>query len=206
MIRTLCTDVSLRWCQYRIIHRILGTNSFLNKIRVIDSNLCTFCNVSVWNYFTSILVMSNILPNLEGYQSLDKNELNIDIDFNGIDIIFGMALKIYPSINLIICIVKRYLYEQKKMNKCIPNIIDAKKYIKYYMNLDEYIYIRKMLITMLFLKMETVCSITLWVKTFIGILHFSYMYKLSQNFCCTKRWVQVYYVFCVEMCDVSMLY
>ena len=68
-----------------------------------------------------------------------KNGLDIDIDFNCIDIIFGLSLETYSSINLIICIVKRYLYKQK-MNKCIPNIIEAKKYIKYYMKLDEHIY------------------------------------------------------------------
>jgi hypothetical protein len=32
----------LCWFQYRIIHRILGTNTFLYKIKVKDCNLCTF--------------------------------------------------------------------------------------------------------------------------------------------------------------------
>jgi hypothetical protein len=31
------------WFKYRIIHRILGTNTFLYKIKVKDCNLCTFC-------------------------------------------------------------------------------------------------------------------------------------------------------------------
>ena len=41
-----CTiDVKLRWFQFRIIHKILGVNSFLAKIGIKDSNLCTFCKV-----------------------------------------------------------------------------------------------------------------------------------------------------------------
>ena len=53
MVRTLSTDtcISLRWFQYRIIHRIYGTYSFLYKIRVINSNLCTFVTKLFYIYF-----------------------------------------------------------------------------------------------------------------------------------------------------------
>ena len=34
----------LHWFQYRIIHRILGTNKFLFKIKIKQSDKCTFCN------------------------------------------------------------------------------------------------------------------------------------------------------------------
>ena len=129
MVRTLSTDISLRWFQYRINHRILGTNSFLYKIRVIDSNICTFCNEqpeTILHLFWSCPKSSQIWEDIRVWI---KNELDIDIDFNCIDIIFGMSLETYSSINLIICIVKRYLYKQK-MNKCIRNIIEAKKIYK----------------------------------------------------------------------------
>ena len=33
----------LRWFQYRIIHRILGTGALLNKIGLADSGICRFC-------------------------------------------------------------------------------------------------------------------------------------------------------------------
>ena len=39
-----CTsNIKLRWFQFRLTHRILGVNSFLAKIGVKGSNLCTFC-------------------------------------------------------------------------------------------------------------------------------------------------------------------
>ena len=41
-----CTcDTKLRWFQFRLVHRILGVNSFLSKIGRKNSNLCTFCKM-----------------------------------------------------------------------------------------------------------------------------------------------------------------
>ena len=36
-------DNEIKWFQYKIIHKILGTNSLLFKIAISDSNLCRFC-------------------------------------------------------------------------------------------------------------------------------------------------------------------
>ena len=36
-----------RWFQYRLVHRILATNSFLHKIGRAESPLCSFCNREV---------------------------------------------------------------------------------------------------------------------------------------------------------------
>ena len=40
-------DSSLRWLHYRILHRIIATNSYLHKIGISDTNTCSFCNSSV---------------------------------------------------------------------------------------------------------------------------------------------------------------
>ena len=37
----------LQWLQYRINHRILGTNKLLYKIKVSQNNKCTFCSDSI---------------------------------------------------------------------------------------------------------------------------------------------------------------
>jgi len=34
----------LRWFQLRILHNILATNNFLYKIKILNSEKCTFCN------------------------------------------------------------------------------------------------------------------------------------------------------------------
>ena len=37
-------EVKLRWFQYRILNRILTTNCFAYKLKLIDSESCTFCH------------------------------------------------------------------------------------------------------------------------------------------------------------------
>ena len=37
-------DTSLRWLQYRIIHRCIATNDMLSKFNLVESSLCTFCS------------------------------------------------------------------------------------------------------------------------------------------------------------------
>ena len=40
---TLTTSTTSRWFQIRLLHRILGTNTFLSKIGVRQDNTCSFC-------------------------------------------------------------------------------------------------------------------------------------------------------------------
>ena len=37
-------DNRLIWFQYKILYNILDTKYYLNKLKIIDSNLCSFCN------------------------------------------------------------------------------------------------------------------------------------------------------------------
>ena len=41
---SITRDSSLQWFQYRIIHRIIGTNYFLYKIKYKTSAECSFCH------------------------------------------------------------------------------------------------------------------------------------------------------------------
>ena len=40
-------DVNLRWFNYKIAHRKLDTNDYLFKIKIRNSNLCSFCGTQV---------------------------------------------------------------------------------------------------------------------------------------------------------------
>ena len=42
-VHTNTNDCKYKWFQYRIIHRILGTNVILQKIGIKDSDKCSFC-------------------------------------------------------------------------------------------------------------------------------------------------------------------
>ena len=61
----LLSDIRLRWFQYRIVHRILGTNSLLYKMGISESNLCTFCTRDVeTNYMYHLFYGCDIVSNL----------------------------------------------------------------------------------------------------------------------------------------------
>ena len=97
LVKVMTNDINLRWFQYRIVHRILGTNSFLNRIGILESGLCTFCNEqseTILHLFWTCNRVSAIWENAIIWM---RNELHIDIEFNCIDIIFGKVPKLYHS-------------------------------------------------------------------------------------------------------------
>ena len=83
-------DTNLKWFQFRIIHRILGTNYLLTKMRLKQNDKCTFCNIDketikhlFWEcehvqYFWDLL--KTLLRDNCGFEN---------ISFNAVDIILG---------------------------------------------------------------------------------------------------------------------
>ena len=45
IIKKSCKDVYLRTFQYKFLHRIIATDTFLYKIELKDSKMCTFCKL-----------------------------------------------------------------------------------------------------------------------------------------------------------------
>ena len=64
-------DTKLRWLQYRILHGILVTNSWLCKVGIKDSGKCTYCNQdeSIVHLYSSCHVINmfwdNIVTNID---------------------------------------------------------------------------------------------------------------------------------------------
>ena len=111
--------------RYRIIHRILGTNSLLIKMKITDDPLCSFCKQSeenlehfFWGCHISKAIIDVILPE----QSFTFINMTI--------LLLGYSIKSSTAINNVILFAKQYLYKCK-INKYITSIIGAKKYIKY---------------------------------------------------------------------------
>ena len=131
LVRALANDISLRWFHYRILNRIIGNNLLLFKMGVLDSDSCTFCSShpeTISHLFYSCSVTSDFWNDVFNW----INSLNDTIaDYNIFDILFGKLGNNDRTLNLVICLVKRYLYNQK-MKKCIPHLAVAKQYIKSY--------------------------------------------------------------------------
>ena len=145
LIKSVTDDIYLRWFQYRIVHRIIGTNSFLYKIKLKASNLCTFCSQdseTILHIFWACSVTSQIWINFVHWI---KYKLNIDTELNETDVILGKC-KVTESnrgLNLVICVIKSYIYKEK-IKAHIPTFTGSKSFLKHYMRMDKYTYTKNM--------------------------------------------------------------
>ena len=112
-------DCTLKWFQYRILHRILGTNTLLFKIGISDTIMCSFCHsfpetISHMFYFCSYSQQLWLDLNIWLHDIC-----SIDINLNVKSIIFGIANDNNRNINIIINLVKKYILD-KKLKNAIP--------------------------------------------------------------------------------------
>ena len=86
------------------IHGILGLNNYLYKMKIVESDKCTFCNQ----------VSETIQHGFE--TMLHDNYGLLDVKFNAENIIFG-SQKFDNLLNELILIGKRYIFHMKKEKK-----------------------------------------------------------------------------------------
>ena len=133
-------NTKLCWFQYRIIHKILGTNTFLYKIKVKDCNLCTF-------YKEEPETIEHLL--WERHQVSDLwHELNrwmfemtyIEIPLNLEIVMFGLLHPYDANLikNKIILLTKFYIF-RTKVNEGMINFEALKNYLKENLILEKHI-------------------------------------------------------------------
>ena len=124
-------STDIQWFQYRILHRILGTNYLLYKIKYISSDKCTFCKretETMEHLFFECQVVK------EFWNSVCQwiyNVLGIIIPITICNILFGIPERHAKVINWFILQVKQYIYsmkiQEKKLNiYALQNIISGK--------------------------------------------------------------------------------
>ena len=135
-------DTQLRWFQYRLVHRILATNTFLSKIGIKNDNKCTFCNNDpetlihlFWNCETVATFWHDLTVWLVN-ECAHITNLNLTLP----DIILGIHNKQRSDevLNFIILNAKSYIYNMKYNNSC-PQIQNFKKYLFSYYETEKYI-------------------------------------------------------------------
>lgn len=114
-----CTlDTSLQWLQFRILHRILATNSFLNKIGIVESNLCTFCKSdteTLQHLFYDCYCTKHFLSTLCEWLLVKGN---IHLSLSKLDFLFGIALnKTNKVLNWILLQAKKFIYNSRARGK-----------------------------------------------------------------------------------------
>ena len=104
------TDTKLRWFQYRLVNRILNTNTFLYMIGRSENDACEFCykeKESLIHLFCDCKVICSFW---EGVMSWIHSKLNITIHLNTLTIIFGFRNKLLFLENCILIYIKYYIY------------------------------------------------------------------------------------------------
>ena len=74
--------------QYKLIHNILPTNSFLKKIGISQTDICRFCKTDVETILHFFIVCQIISDMWEGFFTWLNHNVNVDIRFSPEYIIF----------------------------------------------------------------------------------------------------------------------
>ena len=106
-------DINLRWFNYKIAHRILATNDYLFKIKIRNSNLCSFCGNEVEtlkHLFISCELVDNIWTLL---QQWIYEKCGFLLNYSKLELLFGKIGNIFSAPNTIVILVKHYICRQR---------------------------------------------------------------------------------------------
>ena len=131
-------DVKLRWFQYRIVHRIISTNTFLYTIGIAESPLCTFCEElpeTIIHLFLECGVVNTCVRETLTWLGSEEREMATVLD---IDIVLGKPSRKYKTLNTILILLKYYIYKCRARQH-LPTLDGCKQEVKDYFFLEEFI-------------------------------------------------------------------
>ena len=132
------TDTSLQWLQFRILHRILATNSLLCKFKILENNKCTFCNLekeTLEHIFYDCSFVERFFTDVSSWLLTNRN---LHITFTKNMIFFGIPHKNDNiAINWFILQCKKYIYSSRSKKK-LPNLLEFCKILEYELNIQKY--------------------------------------------------------------------
>ena len=122
------------------MNKNIATNQYLFKLKLKDSELCTFCNIepeSLIHLFVECEHVENVWNLLESWIS-ETCGFPLPVNFNKCEILFGKIGKKYIALNIISSIVKYYIYK-RRCNQTALYFERIKKEIKNYFITEKYI-------------------------------------------------------------------
>ena len=124
-------DNSFIWLQCRILHRILGTNSYLYKIKIANTNLCRLCgneNESILHLFVECPKVKELWKNIATWF---EYKLSITVELDTATKILGYHIRdehFWP-LNFVLIIAKHYVFYCARNNENL-NIFRLQQIIK----------------------------------------------------------------------------
>ena len=124
-------DTKTRSFQYKLLNRIVYINKSLFKMKLIDSPMCTFCNLleeSLEHLFCNCSCSKEFWMSVVSW----LNGVGIDLDLlNECDILFGLlhTRSHWLLLNHIIIMGKQVIY-QSRLKKCKPLLTHLKNKLK----------------------------------------------------------------------------
>ena len=142
LVFTYTSDVTLRWFQYRISHRILATNELLFKMKILNNKMCSFCKAETENIehlFIGCIKVENLWNDINKWL---YEKCSYIINYTKYELLFGKLGKNCESTNMIVLLVKYYIYK----SRCKGQILffpTVKKEIIEYLDIERYLYYMK---------------------------------------------------------------
>ena len=130
-----CRNTYLKCFQYKLLHRIIPTNTFLYKIHISDTRKCTFCTIydeTIEHLLYECVFVQTFWENFCHY--LSPVFTNVCIDKKTV---FLGSMEDTNLLNLLFIIAKQYIYKCK-LNNVLPTLEGLKCKVKNYMLLDFY--------------------------------------------------------------------
>ena len=124
-------DIKIREFQYKCLKRIIPSNVFLHKCKLVDSSLCDFCHMeieTVNHMFWECMYVQTFWMQLKNY--LNENGFEIDITLKTST--FGIQDQQTNENKLknVMILLAKYFIFKNKCKKTIPNLEAFKFYIK----------------------------------------------------------------------------
>ena len=129
-------DVSLRWLQVRINHRILGLKHYLHKLNLAESDKCTFCNQTSETIKHIFWECEHTEYFWDGFKLMLQDNCELVVNFDAENIIFGDP-NFDNLLNELILIGKRYLFRMK-IEKKMPSLNMFLKLVKLNYKIQRY--------------------------------------------------------------------
>ena len=134
-------DVQLRWFQMRVLHRLIPTEMYLHKCKIVESPLCGFCareNESIEHLFWNCRFVKTLWNDIMSVIR-EKCPHASNLRFDDMLVLFGISNVVRTDMGLDLLIIwAKFFIFKSKLQKTIPAFQAFLSFLKYRYALHKY--------------------------------------------------------------------